>query len=398
MTPQEWTNGPPARQSVETDTIDLELIAHAVWRWRWLVAVLTVLGFLAGIGISTLSTRYLSRGLLLTPEVTIANYKRYEVALANEPRLERFLQLSGRQNEPVARLMRDLVEEPSFMAQAVRPVFSFTDRDAKQFGVKVEEAGELVGIELQLKARERPKDAPVLLLAEYVRDTAISVDLEGQILKACLDTEAREQELRGDQLDAEFEISQLESRAARLREVMTRVPDKSALEVRQVVSLEHGGDRFLPPGTQLASTEIAIADKRVDEVKRERDRVVAEIHKNYYCEARKVLEKEITGRDLLLSLPGLQNQAVAGRDLTNNAVERAANALALQGRRWSNRYLAQMRFVASPQGALTRVRKPGRVTGAALGMIVGGLLGVLLAVSVSWWRRHREEIVADDRA
>jgi hypothetical protein len=397
MTQQEWTNGQSARQSADNDTIDVELIAHAVWQRRWLVIALTVLGAVAGFGISTLSTRYVSRGLLLTPEVTIGNYKRYEDALVNEPRLERFLQLSGKQGEPVAALMRDLVVEPAFMADAVRPVFSFTERDAKQFGVKVDDAGELVGIELQLRARERPKDAPVLLLAEYVRDTAISVDLEGQLLKACLDNEAREQELRGEQLDAEFEIGQLESRAERLREVIARVPNRSGIEVRQVVSLENGGERFLPPSTLLASTEIAIADKRVEEVKRERDRVVAEIYKNYYCDARKLLEKDTTGRDLLLSLAGLQNQAVAGRDLADNAVERAANTLALQSRRWSNRYLAQMRFVASPQGALTRVRKPGRVTGAALGMIVGGLLGVLLAVSLSWWRRHRDEIVANDR-
>lgn len=398
MTQQEWTNGQSGRQPADNDTIDFELIAHAVWQRRWLVIALTVLGMAAGVGASMLSTRYVSRGLLLTPDVTLGNYKRYEVALFNEPRLERFLELNGKQGEPVAALMRDLMLDPSFMSAAVKPVFSFTDRDAKQFGVQMDDSGELVGIELQLKARERPKDAPVLLLAEYVRDTAISVDLEGQVLKACLDNEAREQELRGEQLDAEFEIRQLEARAERLRDVLARVPDKSGVEVRQVVSLENGGERFLPPATLLAATEIAIADERVKEVKRARDRAVAEVFKNYYCEARKMVEKGVSGRDLLLSLPGLQQQALSGLDLGQNAIETAANSLALQSRRWANRYLSQMRFVASPQGALTRVRKPGRVTGAALGTLVGGLLGVLLAVSLSWWRRHRNEIVADDRA
>ena len=105
----------------------------------------------------------------------------------------------------------------------------------------------------------------------------------------------------------------------------------------------------------------------------------------------------MTGRDLLLSLPGLQQQVLNGMDLKVNVIEQTASALALQSQRWVNRYLSQMRFVASPEGAQTLERKPGRVTGAVLGMAAGALFGVLLAVALGWWRQHRDEIVADDR-
>lgn len=397
MTQQEWTNTPGARQPADDQTIDVEMLAHAVWRHRYLVIVLTVLGALTGYGASVLGTRYLSSGLLLTPDTKVVDYKRYEVAMLNEPRLEHFLAASGKQDEPIAALMRELVHEPGRMQNAVRPVFSFTERDAKQFGVKVEDMGELVGIELLLKQKDRTEDAPVLLLAEYVRDTAISVDLESLILKACLDNEIREKELRNEQLDGEFQIGQLEDRATRLRDIISRTPASQMSVAPQVVSVENGGEKFLPPATQLASTEIGIADRRVEEIKRERERTAAGIMKNYYCEARKLVEAGSSGRDLLLSLEGLQRQVMTGKDMSVNVIEQTANTLALQSSRWVNRYLASMRFVASPQGAQTRERKPGPAIGIVLGTALGGLFGVLLAIALAWWRQHRDQIVADDR-
>jgi hypothetical protein len=70
---------------------------------------------------------------------------------------------------------------------------------------------------------------------------------------------------------------------------------------------------------------------------------------------------------LLEALGDLQKQALAGHDLSVNVVERTANAFELKRQRWTNTYVAKMRFVASPEGALKRVRTPGRIAGASVG-------------------------------
>lgn len=396
MTQQEWPNTPSGRQPGPDDGVDLAQLTHAVWRRRHLVLALTLVGALAGLGASSLGTRYVSRGLLLMPGVSVVDYKRYEAALTNEPRLERFLESNGKTAGPLAEQLRLLVQEPGQLTDAVKPMFSFTDRDAKQFGVKVEEGGgELVGIDLSLRNRERPAESPVLLLAEYVRDTAISVDLEASMLKMCLDSQVRQRELRNEQLDSEFQVSQLEVRAQNLRKIIASAPHSPQAEVRQVVSIENGGDRFLPPATQLASTEIAVGDHRSEAARRERDRLAAQITEQYYCEAHKLMEKGVSGRRLLEALGDLQKQALAGHDLSVNVVERTANAFELKRQRWTNTYVAKMRFVASPEGALKRVRIPGRIVGTSVGTILGGGLGVVLAVLLGWWRSHRDEILAD---
>jgi LPS O-antigen subunit length determinant protein (WzzB/FepE family) len=393
MTPPERNNYAPVRQS--DDTIDLEFLAHEVWRKRWLVIACILFGGLAGLGLSVMGTGYKSRGLLLTPETTVADYKRWSEAMLNLPRLERFLQANGKQDQPVAALMRNAMRDQGQLQQALRPEFSFTDRDAKEFGVQLESVGVLVGIELMLKQKHPDSDAPVLTLAEYLRDTAIVVDLETAVWHRCFDNEAREQVLRNEQLEAEFQVAQLEARAARLREIVERHPDARS-EVRQVVSVEHGGDRFLPPATQLATTEISIADRRIEATKRERDRTAADLRRTFYCGAREQLQRGMPGRDFLLSLPELLARSSADKDFSVNVIEQTINELTLQTRFWTNHYLEQLRFVVSPQGAHALERKPGRAVGLILGTILGGGIGVLLAIALGWWRQHRDGILIDE--
>lgn len=42
------------------DEVDLRQLVRAVWRYRWVVVALGILGGLAGLGVSQLSTRYVA--------------------------------------------------------------------------------------------------------------------------------------------------------------------------------------------------------------------------------------------------------------------------------------------------------------------------------------------------
>ena len=390
------TSGQRLSQYIESDTIDFGQLAHAIWRRKVLVVAMTFVGALLGLAGSVLNTKYVSEGLLLLPHVSVEEYKRYDVALANEPRVEEFLKLSGRGAESSADLLRETVREPSRIADAVRPEFTFTDRDAKQFGVKAEEPGGLVGVRLKLHQREKTREAPVLLLAEYVRDTAIKVDMESNILKWCLEYQTREKELRNDHLDSEFYIKQQEVKAANLRDIITRTPSAASIDGRQLVSLENGGERFLSPVAQLVGAEIVMSDLRIDQAKRDRERVAAALKKDYYCKARAMLDTPISARAFLTGLKQLHEELFAGKDLAVNILEQTSNTLDLQREKWNSKYLSQMRFVASPDGAQVRVRKPGRVLGALIGSLLGALAGIALAVFVSWWRHNRDVIVSNE--
>lgn len=388
---------PPLVQSVVgSEEFDVRQLAHEVWSSRGRVVAMTVLGALLGVVASWASTINLSEGLFLTPGLTVADYKRYEAAFGNQPRLHEFLETGGHSGNPAAALVSRVIERPALRARAIRPEFSFTDRDARTFGVKMEEPGSLVGIRLTLEHSEAPDVAPVRLLAEYVRDTIVKIDLESFLLDACLAYGNLERAMRNEKLQADFEITQNETRAEALRAIIERTPQAASIDSRQVITLKEGDERFLSPVTQLVGAEMTIAGLRIDQAKRERDALAAAIKSRYFCEARTMLQEPAIGQAFLDKLPALQQRVFEGRDMTDSVVEHTFNELEIQRKNWLDKYFDRIRFVVAPEGAQIRVRKLGLVAGFLLGLLFGVLGGILLAALRGWWRSNRALITADD--
>ena len=201
-------------------------------------------------------------------------------------------------------------------------------------------------------------------------------------------------ELRNDELEGQFQVDQIERKIERLGSIIRDVPGATALEGRQVISLEKDAERFLSPTAQLVGAKVELAELEEASRVRERRRVAARIHRNYYCAARDAISGQMSGRAFLESLKGIREQALKGQDLSLGAVELVANSIDLQREGWVSKYLSQMRFVAAPEGTQRPVRRMGLLTGVILGAAVGALLGVLLAGLAGWWRQNRAVIVA----
>jgi len=377
------------------DEIDLRQLAHVLWQRRVSIVVIAVLGGMLGVLASMYLTRYRSEGLFLTPALTLGGYKPYEVALSSKPRLATFLAQSDQMDLPSAKLVQRVLDVPGGVQQAIRPVFAFTDRDAKQFGVKIEEAG-IVGLHLMIEEAAPSDPAPVRVLAEYVRDTVINVDMEAEMRAQCLASQLRARVLRTEQIQADFSSLQHKERALTLKQIIGRNPSAAASEIRQVISLPEGGERFLSPLAQLVGVEVLISDLKLAAEARQRERTAVALKQNYYCQAQAKLENSTTGRAFLLNLPTIQKSVFAEQDGTSDIVEQTSIELEVQLASWNSRYLDSMRFVTSPEGAQTKVRNPSLRIALVLGAVVGGLLGVLLAFLRAWWRTNREVVMADD--
>jgi len=382
------------------DELDLRQLVRALWRYRWIVVVLSLVSGLAGVTLSVLSEHYRSEGLFLTPaKMELGSLKRYEAAWNNPVRLQEFIdlnQLSGTQTE---KLLRQLADSPGLLAEAVQPVFSLTGRDVRTYDLRTTQgAGELIGVRLSLSRQEVTPETPLQSLAEYLRHTMIQVDLEGAALQQCLLFQTRDQELRNAQLQSDFDVSQLQARAERLRELITRIPGAAAVDLRQVSSLEGGGERYLSPATQLVAVEIGITEAELASRQRARDLVSAGLFRTYYCKARELMAVPRTGRQLLDALQALQGDVFKGQDMSIDIVEQTANQLAIELAGWRNNYLEQVRFVVPPEGTEQRKRKPGLISGALFGGILGGGIGVLIALGLAWWHDNREGVLSADEA
>ncbi|ATE62277.1 lipopolysaccharide biosynthesis protein [Thauera sinica] len=383
----------PAPVRDDAEEIHLSDLVPVLWQRRRMICCLAGLGALLGLGISLASTRYVSEGIFMA-HVPIGAYKRYESVLLSGPRLAQFVQRNGTENDAASARILKLIDSDAALRKALRLEFGFTDRDAKTFGVQAGKVSDTVDVRLRYESPEPIGGAPLALLAEFVRDTVIRVDMEETILRQCNDYRIREQTLRNEQLQNGFDIGQQEERAATLRTLTTRNPDTQGQNARQIVAVDKGTERFLSPQAQLTAVEIQIADMRLDDARRERERVASALKRDYYCEAQQALQGNRDGRAFLAELGNIQKTVFEGKDRSANVVEQTWNELDLQRGSWANDYLVRMRFIASPDRTENRERKPGTTTGAVLGLIVGGMLGVFMALALGWWTAHRRAIVA----
>lgn len=376
------------------DEIDLRQLVRTLWQYRMLILGIALLGVLLGVLASLRSAAYKSESLFLTPGVSASNFKRYEAVLSNGPRLGQFLTMNGNSGSQDSKWIQELVDNPGAINTALKPEFAFTDTDQKIFGVKVSEddPGAMIGIRIQYSHSDSPSGEPVELLAEYVRDTIIRVNMESTLLAGCTTHRSRAQELRNQQLQSEFDIRQQESRASTLRTLIARQPETNGADIRQLVSLDKGGERYLSPAAQLIAVEILIADMKLAEAGRERERIASALKGDYYCQAQQAMTGQITGRQILSQLSGIQLAVFQNQDKSTDIIEQTWNEIDIQRQNWNTNYLSNMRFVAPPQGSETKQRKTGLALGAILGGVLGGMLGLMLALILGWWRGEHNEV------
>lgn len=381
-------NSQPPAQPYDDDEIDLRQLVMTLWAQKALIMGVGVLGAALGVGASLLSTKYVTHGTFLTPSISAGTYKRYQSMLVSGPRLQQYIQVTGQANTPEGQLLLALAESPKGMSEAITPEFAFTDRDSKAFGIKLngDSAGAMVGLRIEFAHKEPTGGQPITLLSEYARDTIIRVDIETLTLEQCSQLETKAQELRNAQIQNEFAISQEERRAANLREIIARNPESGAADSRQIVSVEKGNERFLSPTAQLVASEIQIADMRLAEVRRERERIASALKRDYYCQAQQSLQQATTGRTFISELEKIQAAVFEAQNGTSDIVEQTRNELDVERATWTNTYLQSMRFVAPPEGSEIKERKPGLALGLVLGGLLGGMLGVFGALVRAWWR------------
>ena len=389
------------------DEIDVRQLLHTLWLQRKVIIVMALVSAAVGLGVAQLSTKYVSEAVLQLPQkkeqadssqspiISAANYKRYESVLLTGANLAKFLQRNPQASPDALALLEPLTLNAQGLREAIKPEFSFTDKDQKALGVKsaATDPGAMVGLRLSIDSANPTHGAPLFLLADYVRDSILRVDMETAIYDGCLQSQTQAQALRVEQLKDEFKFSQEERRAKTLRGLVSRSPGSQ--DTRQVVTVDKGSERFLSPAAQLNASEITMSELRLAQVNRERDRIASALKQAYYCDAASTLQKPVGAAALIDALKLQQTTVFKDKSKDGDIVDQTANEFELQRDNWGNNYLRGMRFVSSPEGSEVKTRKPGRALGMILGALLGALLGVIFVFGRQWWQANKAQITAE---
>lgn len=279
---------------------------------------------IAGIAFGLCFPKYEATALLQFPEpardaeamkrfgsnhIELAAYKRVSASYESATPLAAYFDAAGLSGQPAAERLLRQAEAPGFWSKTASPVLPFSRRDQKEFGDIKDAAGPTVlGLELTANARSGDLAGQMLKgLAGYYTNAFVRERIRSWILAGKIESQSQLMAVKAEVLKAELDIELSKRRAEDLKTLLTRYPDSSKLDTRQVVSVNaaEGGERYLSPLAQLVGVETSISQKREAITRLQRDLLQKEVLAKYFAAADELVDREPEAGKLLAGLRAL---------------------------------------------------------------------------------------------
>jgi len=273
---------------------------------------------LAGVGVAAGLTfpKFEATALLDTPGASTVELKRVMPGYASEAALRSFLAATGASKSAAAQRLMIQANNALFWEKAAKPIVPISRKDTKEIGdLKEGLTTSLIGLELRADAREpETAEAMVFILGNYYANALLRERIRVWVVSGHGESRTRQKALRADMISAQLAIDSTRRRITDLKSIVTRYPDASRWEGRQVVSVAEGGDRFLPPTAQLVAAESQVSQLRESILRNERQIRQLDLLAGYYQRADAEFRSELVTAKLIQKLQALADRTFAGAD------------------------------------------------------------------------------------
>jgi hypothetical protein len=347
-----------------------------------------------GAGAGLVFPKYEATALLDTPGSSIVEIKRVMPAYASEAALRQFFAALGASESSAANRLQSQARGAAFWESAARPVLPISRKDTKEIGdMKEGPTTSLIGLELKADGRDpETAEGAVLLLGDFFANALLRERIREWIVSGLGESRTRQKSLRADTIAAQLEIDSSRRRIADLKSIVTRYPDASRFEGRQVVSVAEGGDRFLPPTAQLVAAEARVSQVQESILRNERRIRQLDLLAGFYEAADTSFRNQVLSGELIQELQARAQRAFGGSDSdaewsresmlrTESAISGFAVALAS----------LRIRNGARVQPVVSRSPLRLGALGAALGLVFISALA-FVRMSVRGARQERQAV------
>jgi len=384
--------------------IDFYEYLRVIWKRRWLIAIGVIVATLAAIPASYLVRIYESQGVLrlseeLKPEetaqksekeskvniITLPEYKIYSAAFMDSRSFLHYLHdqkiLSTEQKAYIDKKLRN---EP-VLEDYIKPLYAYAEQETKTFRPTEQF---ISAVQLSWKG-----SSPVLVqkvvdaMGLFVRDALEQKVLERYVTQGHQAAYARVQELGSKLADLKFSLKQNEKKLVDLKNIAQRSPEAEQLTGREVVSIEAGGHRYLPPSTQAVATEVTISDIKLGIRDTERQLKINRVKLEIFTRMKKALE---TGdaKSLFERLAGIKETFFQGKDLTRDENLLVRNEVFADFAQFEHWFHDVMQLVSGP--TLPQKAKPSKRVVVAITFVFGLFFFTLLAFFLEFIQQGRQ--------
>jgi len=410
-------------QDNDPNVIEISLVdlVRTVWDSRWTVLTVTVLVAICGVasdfylatykseGFFRLGETYPSRSYNASTKISKgASYYIQNKAQKKESEVGHGIPFSDYKRfsalfttgERFAEYVRDKKLESAPGVEDLRIAFLTPARIAKLIEPAKDNGDNVIGLRISSESAD-PKTAQQMVdfLGHYIIDSIV-YSIYSDMLRL------RESELldKPFQLDmgimeSKEKLEEYRHKGADLKQVLSRYSNLANQQAQQGVPVI--GDVALPrlPGaqlvtvevvSQLVTTELQILEANELVLKMEREQQQTGLFREYYQEAKKMLESTKSGETVLRGLESVKDRVFKDKSLDDEVVKEVYNTITLDNHRAMDVYSERNFFMTSP----TLPLKPSSHLVRALGssLVLGLCLSMVLVFGRNWWRENRVKI------
>jgi hypothetical protein len=262
------------------------------------------------------------------------------------------------------------------------------DKD-KEFGTVY------LGLELKIPGAS-PEIAQLRsqLFAEYFVDSILYVDLTTWMDSAVLSRETDSYNNKFETIKITRDIDETERRLAGLRTLVKRYPDAARMDIRQVLSIDKGSERFLSPVAQIIAAESSIVDGKIKLASLLRKQKQIDMAYAFYQQVIGAKATTNSGRELLKRVLVLKDGSVKNMAASDEVETEVVNEISHEVESRRVNYATNFKFISGPTLPEAKIKKSALLVALAAG--AGGMFSmVILAFLISWWRKNRRFITEE---
>jgi hypothetical protein len=353
---------------IDDNIIPVSDLMKVIWKNRLTFLTITSLTLIAGLGARAIFSEYKSEGFLQfggtipivqkidekdkepNPGITLTNYKRYAAAFKSNERFTDFLNQHKLEQNPGVENLRRSFSSREGISRWIEPVYPFTKLDAKEL---LEEpkggSNNVIGLRISYEDRD-PKNAQAMvgLLGRYTVDTIIYMIYSDDLRFKHTEMTAKITKLDNEIIENKELLAQYRRTGDDLKKIVSRYPDVAGQSARQVISVTDDSARYLPPVTQLMTTEVqaSTATEKIYRARREQQQSI--LLREYYDKAKSLLDGTKSGEDILRGLDQVKAEIFKNKNLEDETIKEVYNKITIDNQMALTQYLEKSRFIAGP--------------------------------------------------
>lgn len=399
--------------------ISLSDIVVTVWRSRWLVLVVTALVTACGVAGAVYFAKYKSEGFFQfggaipikeikdeakdadkdkvelkepAPGIALSDYKRFVASYTTTERFADYVRDKKLESAPGISDLRKAFASRAGIGKSIEPIYPFTKLDAKVLMEQPKDSSNnVIGLQIDVEnANPQTAQQMVGLLGRYTMDSIIYLVYSDALRFKHSEISAKLTKLDNEIIHSNEALEEYRRRGADLKQIVGRYPSAANQQSQQVVSVTPESARYLSPVTQLVTTEVQASEAKEKILKAKREQQQAVLLREYYAQAKALLDSTKSGETVLRGLPGIKDRVFKGKNLDDEVVKEVYNTITIDNQNAANVYLEKSRFIAGPTLATRSSARPALAL--AVSVLFGLFLSLVLVFLRNWWRDNRARI------